>query len=108
MAPKTRSMIDQVRRFSRDAVKQRGGTPVVAHAKIDTTRGWEPRTLTAWGKKNIGDVDDMQDIVARLDDRSLSKAERGRFWEQVNRGIGSWHKPDDLAGATVKPTRYRR
>lgn len=108
MAGKTRDMINQARRFARDAVKARGGSPVVAHAKVDTRRGWEPRTLTAWGRKNVGEVDDMHDIVRGLDDKSLTKAERGRLWEKVNRGVGSWHNPENLSGATVKPTRYRR
>lgn len=75
--------------FANKAVEQRGGTPTIASGKMDTEKGWRPRSLSAWGKKNIGDVDDALDLVDEL--KTAKGARRGEIWKLLNKGTGAWH-----------------
>lgn len=74
--------------FAQRATEARGGSPHVLKGKIDTKDGWEPRSLTSWGRKNIGTVDDAVDLVDDIE--RASAQERGPLWEKLQRGIGSW------------------
>lgn len=89
--------------FAHSAAKRHGGEPVIAHAKIDTKKGWMPFNLTPWGTKNIGDVDDARALVEELD-TIPDRAGRGEIWKKLNLGIGSWRN-DDLS-AELKPSHY--
>lgn len=99
---KIRTGID---RFAREAVTSRGGEAVRAHAKIDTKKGWGARTLTAWGRENIGDVDDIQAIIDELDS-GINGPRRGELWQKIQRGVGSWVNEDPTT--TVRPNRYTK
>lgn len=105
MATKGRQLKPGVEGFARAATKQRGGSPTVAHAKVDTAKGWKPRTLTSWGQKNIGSMDDAHDLVDDLHHGGSKGGARGELWKRLMKGISTWHHPD--ASKSVKPTRYR-
>ena len=89
--------------FAHSAVKARGGTPTIASGKIDTAKGWAPHTLTAWGKQNIGELDDAKDLLATLE--TAPAANRGALWEKIQRGIGAWH--NYVPGAVWTPSKFR-
>jgi len=91
--------------FARQAVRKRGGEAVLALARIDTEKGWRPRGLTEWGRKNIGSLEDAEDLVAQLDE-GLRGAERARAWKAISRGVGAWVN-EDLA-TVLRPIRYTR
>lgn len=101
-AMKSRTKLPGVQSFAEEAARARGGEPMVAHGKMDTRKGWLPFQLSAWGRKNIGDIDAAHELVSRLD--TTPKADRGKIWETLHRGVGSWRNQDP--GATLTPTRY--
>lgn len=92
-----------VSRFAREAVKSRGGKPSVAYYKGDTRKGLEPRKLSPWGEKNIGDIDDAKDLVDELE--TATGARRGEVWRTLNKGVGSWRNL--RPGHVEKPMYYR-
>lgn len=89
--------------FAHQAVKRHGGTPVVAHGKVDTQKGWMPFNLTPWGKQNIGSIEDARELVESLDS-TPDKKTRGEIWRKLHQGVGSWRN-DDLT-STATPTHY--
>ena len=89
-----------IARFAEEAVVKRGGTPTIASGKMDTKKGWLPSQLTAWGKKRLGLVEDAQDLARELD-HAPDKRARGKIWEQLNRGVGSWRNVDPSASLKV-------
>lgn len=105
LAMKNSKKLDGIAQFAREAVKAKGGTPVVAHAKVDTAKGWLPRGLTEWGKKNIGTLDQAHDLVRELDQGAV-EPRRGEIWKTLHKGTGAWANEDPLA--TVKPSMYQR
>ena len=105
VATRRRAALPLVAQFARDASQRHGGAATIAHAKIDTAKGWIPHQLTEWGKKHIGDLDEAEDLVASLDEAGLSAKERGEAWQSVQKGIGSW-KNRDLS-TSVRVTRYK-
>lgn len=90
---RNRAIHPAISQFAREATAARGGTPQVAHGKIDTQQGWGPRSLTAWGQKNVGGIDEMHDILRQLDS-GITGPERGALWEKVQRGVGAWRNQD--------------
>lgn len=105
LATKRRSSVSGVAGFAHEAVKARGGEPVIGLAKVDTKKGWTARTLTDWGKKNLGSLEDARDLVAELDENP-TRERRKEIWQAVQKGVGSWTNPSNPA-ATAKPFRYR-
>jgi hypothetical protein len=103
VAMRGRSRQPGIERFAREAVEQRGGTPTVVSGKMDTKKGWMPYNLNPWGRKNIGDVEDAKDLVDELE--SAVGDRRGKIWEALNRGVGSWRNEDPAA--TLKTTGSR-
>lgn len=107
VATKNRQMEKGVGSFARAASKARGGSPVVAHAKIDTSKGWRPHALTKWGRENLGGLEDAMNLVHELDAGGLSRVERGQLWQDLQRGVGAWtHAPG--APTSLRPHRYAR
>lgn len=102
-AMKSRGKIRGIEQFAREAVDRRGGTPVIAHGKMDTNKGWSPFNLTVWGKKNIGTADDAHALVQELD--SAVEPRRGEIWRTLHQGVGSWRNNENLE-ATLKPSKY--
>jgi hypothetical protein len=100
---KNRAKTKSVRGFAADSVKSRGGKPLVAHGKIDTEKGWAPAQLTAWGKKNIGGIDDARDLVDEL--ATAKGARRGEIWRMLQKGTGQWRN-DNLA-TSLRPSKYK-
>lgn len=104
MAAAGRARQKGVESFAR-AAAEFGGTPVIAHAKIDTAKGWLPHQLTAWGRKEIGSPLEAADLVRSLDRLPKGSPERGKLWETIQRGIGSWKHPDPAFQLPIK--KYR-
>lgn len=100
----SRRTLERVRDFAHSAQDARGGEAVVAAGKMDTADGWMPSTLSDWGRRNIGSVEKLQDLVLSLDDIADKKA-RGKVWEQVQRGSGRWNNELN-GGATLRPIKY--
>ena len=97
-----------IREFAERSVKAQGkGTPVKAQAVMDTAKGWEPRALSAFGRKNIGTVEDAKDLIDEIDFGLLSASERGESYKRLNKGVGSWWNPEN-PGSTLKPTKWGR
>jgi hypothetical protein len=92
-----------IKRFAEEAAAQRGGSPTIASGKMDTKKGWAPKNLTAWGKKNIGSPEDASDLVEELD--SAVGKRRGEIWKSLNKGVGAWRNIDPKA--TLKVTKSR-
>lgn len=103
VAMEGRKKLKPISDFAHQAVARHGGEPVIAHGKIDTTKGWMPFNLTPWGKENIGSIEDARELVESLD-AIPDKAARGEVWRKIHQGIGSWRN-DDLT-TTLKPTHY--
>lgn len=98
-----RKKLKPISNFAHQAVKRHGGEAVIAHGKLDTTKGWMPFNLTQWGKQNIGSIEDARELVESLDTTPDKKA-RGAIWRKINQGIGTWRN-DDLS-ASLKPSSY--
>lgn len=98
-----RKKLENISQFASEAAAAKGGTPMVAHAKIDTKKGWLPFGLTDWGKKNIGSLEDAQELVGELDAGAVG-ARRGEIWKALHKGTGSWRNQD--LSTTLKPTNY--
>jgi hypothetical protein len=97
-----------VSQMARQAVQDRGGTPVVARTKIDTRKGWVPHTLTAEGRKSMGSLEGARDTLDDIDriagrDKAARTA-RGEHWKKIQQGVGAWFHPEHTA--TLKPGRY--
>lgn len=103
VAPDSRRLHRSIADFARKATAARGGTPTIAHSKIDTTKGWIPRQLSAYGKQHIGDIDDALDLVDELDS-GVKGTRRGEIWKLLNKGVGSWKNVDPAT--TLRPTHY--
>lgn len=88
-----------IKRFAEEASRSRGGTPTVASGKMDTKKGWAPFNLTAWGKQNIGSVDDARDLLDELE--AAKGTRRGEIWKSLHKGIGSWRNDDLTASLKV-------
>ena len=104
MATKRRSAVPSVTHFAESATKARGGSPVIAHAKIDTSKGWVPHAVTRWAREKGMGKDDLLDVIDQLDAGAKGK-ERGALWEKVQRGVGAWKNLD--VTTSVKPRLYR-
>lgn len=104
VAMKNSKKMEGIAQFAREAVKAKGGTPLVAHAKVNTQQGWLPRGLTEWGKKNIGSLDQAHDMVHELD-QGAAGPRRGEIWRALHKGTGAWANVDPAA--EVKPAFYR-
>lgn len=95
-----------IREFAERSVKTQGkGSPVKAQVVMDTAKGWEPRALSAYGRKNIGTVEDAMDLIDEMDSGLLSAAEKGEAYKRLNKGVGSWWNPEN-PGSTLKPTKW--
>jgi len=70
---------------------------------MDTNQGWAPLNLNAWGKKNIGTVDDALDIIDTLD--TATGTNRKQLWELLQRGTGRWANVDPTK--TLKVTKSK-
>lgn len=92
-----------IRRFAGESVKSRGGTPLVAHGKVDTKKGWAPSQLNQWGKKNIGNLDDARDLVDELD--TAVGPRRGEIWKMLQKGTGQWR--NDNPATSLRPSKYK-
>ncbi len=88
----------QVETFARQAVAAKGGEPVVAHAKVDTKKGWRPTTLNPLRLKqpvHIESLEDAHDLIAELDGGATG-ARRGEIWKLLQQGTGMWRNNDPL------------
>jgi hypothetical protein len=104
MATKRRSALRGVKGFAEDAAKARGGSPVIAHTKVDTTKGWLPHSITQWARQKGLTKDDLIDVIDELDSGAKGK-ERGKLWETIQRGVGAWKNVDPTT--SVKPSFYK-
>lgn len=95
-----------VHEFAARGAKVHGGAPTRAIVTVDTKKGWLPRALTAWGRKNIGTVEDVHDIIGDFDRGLLTKEEKSKVYEKLNRGVGSWWNPEN-PGSTLKPNKWK-
>lgn len=92
--------------FAQDAVESRGGTPTGLETTIDTSTGWEPRTLNSWARKNDVTLEDVEDAVYDLDNMSRgpeARGQRGEVYELLNRAVGAWK--NTVPGATAPVTK---
>jgi hypothetical protein len=96
--------LPQIENFAHQAVAKRGGTPVVAHAKVDTKKGWLPTALTPKGKLTIGSIEDAHALIDELDSGATG-ARRGEIWKLLQQGTGMWRNND--AATTLKPAFYK-
>lgn len=102
-AMKSRPKMKGIQQFAHEATRARGGAPTVVMGKMDTKKGWMPFNLTAWGKQNIGSVDDARDLIDELE--TAKGKRRGEIWRTLHKGIGSWRN-DDLT-ASLKVTKNK-
>jgi hypothetical protein len=102
-AMKNRRVQPHIAQFARDAVRERGGRPLLAVGKMDTKKGWRPSQLNAWGKKHIGSLDDAHALVDELE--TAVGPRRGQIWRLLQQGTGSWRNLD--LAAPLKPAGYR-
>lgn len=102
-AMKSRRKKKLIGQFARSSAEARGGKATIAMGKMDTKKGWMPSQLTAWGKKNIGGVDDAKDLVRELE--SAKGARRGEIWRMLHKGTGAWR--NESAAASLRPSKYR-
>lgn len=77
---------------------------MLAHAKVDSKKGWGPSGLTVWGKNNIGTTDKAKDLVDELDAGAV-EPRRGTIWKTLQKGTGSWTNEDPAT--TLKPRSYK-
>lgn len=95
--------------LARDAVDSRGGEPVVAHAKIDTSEGWIPHGLSGWARDKGIDRDHILENIELLDETGpyrVKGEERGKLWEEIQRSVGSWKNRDP--NTTLEPNYYKK
>jgi hypothetical protein len=102
-ATKNRRQLRHVEQFAHSAVRRRGGEPTIIYGKMDTKKGWRPRLLTEWGKKNIGTIEDANHLLDELE--TASEPRRGEIWRTLQRGVGSWRNQD--LRASLRPTKYK-
>lgn len=102
-AMRGRKKQEGIRQFARDSARAKGGTPLVAHGKMDTTKGWEPAQLTPWGKKNIGGIDDAKDLIDELN--TAKGARRGEIWRMLHKGTGQWRNTN--TATSLRPSKYK-
>jgi hypothetical protein len=95
-----------VERFARDA-SAKGGTPMIAHAKVDTKKGWMPTRVTKWGRDKGLTPDDLEDIVVRLDDPAVRGADRASLWRTLNKASGAIQNVSN-PGASVRVRKYKK
>jgi hypothetical protein len=91
---KTRGRIGSAQQFASEAAQKYGNRPTILTGKMDTRKGWEPIALTEWGRKNVGELDDLKDIVKELDNPALNRKQRGELWKIVNQASGAWRNKD--------------
>jgi hypothetical protein len=88
VALQTRRLLPGVEAFANQAVHVRGtGRPVVGFTKVDTKRGWVPRTLQSRGKKLGLGLDDVRAAIHELDYGSPDPKRRGELWRTVNTSL---------------------
>lgn len=102
-AMRSRPKMRGIQRFAEEASRARGGVPTIASGKMDTKKGWAPFNLTAWGKQNIGAVEDARDLVDELDTAKGDR--RGEIWRTLHKGIGSWRNDDLTASLKVNKSK---
>lgn len=93
-----------IENFAQQAVAKRGGEPVVAHAKVDTKKGWRPTSLTLKGKQTIGGIEEAHALIDELDGGAAG-TRRGEIWKLLQQGTGMWRNNDPLT--TLKPAFYK-
>lgn len=103
VASRTRKGISGASIFARDAARK-GGSPMVAHGKIDTAKGWVPRLKPTARKAGFG-MDDVHDMIELLDEPGTTRAERGEAWKFLNKHVGAWSNTHPEA--KVRPTRWQ-
>lgn len=101
---KRRGLLGRAADYASKAVAKRGGTPVVAHAKVDTVKGWLPSLLNEEGKKTIGTIDDAHALVRELDSGAAGER-RGEIWRLLQRGTGRWN--NENLSSELKPSFYK-
>lgn len=84
-----RGLLPRAEDFAHEAVRKKGGEPIVAMGKMDTQEGWAPTLLTPWGKQHIGSIEEAQYLASQLDEVADKKA-RGEIWKKLNLGTGRW------------------
>jgi hypothetical protein len=105
-AMKSRRKIEAVKPFAQRSSAARGGTPLIAHGKMDTKHGWKPFNLSREGKEHFeGDIEGARRLVKKLD-AVKDKKERGEIWKTLHKTVGSWS--NDNVHATLKPKRYHK
>ena len=102
-AMRNRPKMKGIQRFATEAAQARGGSPTIAMGKMDTKKGWAPFNLSAWGKQNIGEVDDARALLSELETAKGNR--RGEIWRTLHKGVGSWRN-DDLT-ASLKVTKNK-
>jgi hypothetical protein len=95
-------------RFAHEAVEAKGGSPVIAEAKVDTAKGWLPSTVKPGGPSET--VDDAIDIIDELDSikgrGADARKKRGPLWRRLHASVGRIQN-DEVSGATVTPRKYK-
>jgi len=103
MSMRNSRLTPSISQFAHEAARAKDGKPLIAQAKVDTKKGWRPRALTEWGRKNIGSLEDAHDLVDELDSGATG-TRRGEIWKSLHMGTGSWANADP--STVVKPARY--
>lgn len=97
-----RRLVGSADNFARGAAEKYGKSPIILTGKMDTKKGWQPIALTEWGKKNVGDLDELRSIVDDLDNPAFNKAQRGELWRTINQAAGAWRNRDLSATLPVR------
>ena len=101
VAMKNVDKLPGISQFAEEAARARNGVPTIAHTKIDTQKGWGPRSLTEWGRKHIGSRDDAHALIEELDG-GVAEPRRGEIWEMLQRGTGAWVNEDPAVEVAVR------
>jgi hypothetical protein len=107
MATKRRSARGGTEAFARRSAAEHGGSPHLTVTKVDTLKGWRPKQLTAWAKKEGWDHEELRDLIEDLDTPGrLKGADRGEAWKTLNLSVGSWVNRDPAT--TVRARKWRK
>jgi len=105
VATAKRSTFSNVKHFAKNAVKARGGEPVIAMGKIDTRKGWVPASLTEKARKAGVGLDDVRDTIDAIE-KTPSRSERGKLYRAVHDYVGAWRNKDP--STVIRPTKYKK
>jgi hypothetical protein len=94
LAPKRRDLRQTLYDFAR---ARREGTPRVVEAVIDTNKARVRARLSPLGERRGVTQADLDDALEVINDKSLSRMERGEAWRLLNENAGAFYSPDGVA-----------